>query len=151
MVPQWLFSLWTLQLFFFNYTKARATKEVWRLASDFSAEGKVAAHSQPDDQKMIVSACAAEVCHHYAPPGHFRTWALLRFPEFTTWHVPARIPTHMRGWWACFLHEVHTGLESMICMAKVSTHMCEYIRADDIDLAISFAVESFDNAQRMCI
>jgi len=32
---------------------------------------------------MIVSARAAEVYHHYAPRGHFRPWALLRFPEFT--------------------------------------------------------------------
>lgn len=44
-------------------------------------------------------------------------------------------------------------LESMIRMAEASAKMAlrEYVRADDIDLAISVAVESFVNAQKMSI
>jgi hypothetical protein len=75
-------------------------KEVWRLASDFSAEDQV---SQPDDQQMTVSARAAQVYHHYAPRGHFRPWALLRFPRVHVRRLPTRIPdAHMRGRRACF-------------------------------------------------
>jgi len=44
-------------------------------------------------------------------------------------------------------------LESMIRMAEASARMSlrEYVRADDIDLAISVAIESFVNAQKMSI
>ena len=44
-------------------------------------------------------------------------------------------------------------LESMIRMAEASAKMAlrEYVRADDIDLAISVAVESSVNAQKMSI
>ena len=44
-------------------------------------------------------------------------------------------------------------LESMIRMAEASARMSlrEYVRADDIDLAISVAVDSFVNAQKMSI
>lgn len=44
-------------------------------------------------------------------------------------------------------------LESMIRMAEASARMSlrEYVRADDIDLAISVAVKSFVNAQKMSI
>ena len=44
-------------------------------------------------------------------------------------------------------------LESMIRMAEASAKMSlrEYVRPDDIDLAISVAVESFVNAQKMSI
>ncbi|KAI9510112.1 MCM-domain-containing protein [Russula earlei] len=44
-------------------------------------------------------------------------------------------------------------LESMIRMGEASARMSlrEYVRADDIDLAISVAVESFVNAQKMSI
>jgi len=44
-------------------------------------------------------------------------------------------------------------LESMIRMAEASARMAlrEYVRADDIDLAISVAVDSFVNAQKMSI
>ncbi|KAF5370597.1 hypothetical protein D9758_002005 [Tetrapyrgos nigripes] len=44
-------------------------------------------------------------------------------------------------------------LESMIRMAEASAKMClrEYVRADDIDLAIEVAVNSFVNAQKMSI
>lgn len=44
-------------------------------------------------------------------------------------------------------------LESMIRMAEASARMSlrEYVRADDIDLAISVAIESFVNAQKMAI
>ncbi|KAH8984934.1 hypothetical protein EDB92DRAFT_1456535 [Lactarius akahatsu] len=38
-------------------------KEVWRLASDFSTEGKAAIHSPPDVEQMDASACAATVYH----------------------------------------------------------------------------------------
>jgi len=44
-------------------------------------------------------------------------------------------------------------LESMIRMAEASARMSlrEYVRADDVDLAISVAVESFVNAQKISI
>ena len=44
-------------------------------------------------------------------------------------------------------------LESMIRMAEASAKMAlrEYVRADDIDLAISVTVGSFVNAQKMSI
>jgi DNA replication licensing factor MCM2 len=44
-------------------------------------------------------------------------------------------------------------LESMIRMAEASAKMAlrEYVRADDIDLAIEVAVNSFVNAQKMSI
>jgi DNA replication licensing factor MCM2 len=44
-------------------------------------------------------------------------------------------------------------LESMIRMAEASARMSlrEYVRGDDIDLAITVAVESFVNAQKMSI
>ena len=44
-------------------------------------------------------------------------------------------------------------LESMIRMAEASAKMAlrEYVRADDIDLAISVAVGSFVSAQKMSI
>lgn len=44
-------------------------------------------------------------------------------------------------------------LESMIRMAEASARMSlrEYVRADDIDLAISVAIDSFVSAQKMSI
>ena len=44
-------------------------------------------------------------------------------------------------------------LESMIRMAEASAKMAlrEYVRADDIDIAIEVAVNSFVNAQKMSI
>jgi DNA replication licensing factor MCM2 len=44
-------------------------------------------------------------------------------------------------------------LESMIRMAEASAKMAlrEYVRPDDIDLAISVAVESFVNTQKLSI
>lgn len=44
-------------------------------------------------------------------------------------------------------------LESMIRMAEASAKMAlrEYVRSDDVDLAISVAVESFVSAQKMSI
>ena len=44
-------------------------------------------------------------------------------------------------------------LESMIRMAEASAKMSlrEYVRADDIDMAISVAVQSFVSAQKMSI
>jgi DNA replication licensing factor MCM2 len=44
-------------------------------------------------------------------------------------------------------------LESMIRMSEASARMClrDYVRADDIDLAISVAIGSFVSAQKMSI
>lgn len=44
-------------------------------------------------------------------------------------------------------------LESMIRMAEASAkmHLREYVRADDMDLAISVAIGSFVSAQKMSI
>jgi DNA replication licensing factor MCM2 len=44
-------------------------------------------------------------------------------------------------------------LESMIRMAEASAKMSlrEYVRSDDIDLAISVAIESFVSTQKMSI
>ena len=61
--------------------------EVWRLASDFSAEDEVAADAPPKDAQMTASAHAAEVYDQYAPRGHFRPWALLTV-------LPQTMPTY---------------------------------------------------------
>ena len=62
------------------FDREDGAKEVWRLASDFAAEGEVATHAPPDKAQMDMSARAATVFHQYAPRGHFRPWALLRSP-----------------------------------------------------------------------
>src|ERR1700761_6257793 len=59
------------------------SKEVWRLASDFTAEDEVAAHAPPIGQQMEASNSAATMYHQYAPRGQFRPWALLAYPQLT--------------------------------------------------------------------
>ncbi|KAI9458951.1 hypothetical protein BJY52DRAFT_406892 [Lactarius psammicola] len=84
-------------------------KEVWRLASDFSAEDDVATHSSPDDEQMDASARAATVYHQYAPRGQFRPWAVLAFPDFTRMYrlaYPTLICANFRN---AFLHDIRTG------------------------------------------
>jgi hypothetical protein len=83
--------------------------EVWRLSSDFAAEGEVAADSPPDDKQMAVSAHAAKVYKFYAPRGHFRPWALLRLPEFADVYrlvYPTLICANSQH---AFLYDVRTG------------------------------------------
>ncbi|KAH8984935.1 hypothetical protein EDB92DRAFT_1950393 [Lactarius akahatsu] len=63
--------------------RRRRAKEVWRLASDLSIEGEVAADAPPDGMQMDASARAATVYHQDAPLGQFRPWALLRFHGYT--------------------------------------------------------------------
>ncbi|KAH9047901.1 hypothetical protein EDB84DRAFT_1434624 [Lactarius hengduanensis] len=84
-------------------------KEVWRLASDFSAEGEVATHSPPDVEQMDASACAATVYHQYAPRGQFRPWAVLALPSFTIMYrlaYPTLIFANSRH---AFLYDLRTG------------------------------------------
>jgi hypothetical protein len=84
-------------------------KEVWRLASDFSAEDEVATYSSPDGEQMDASARAATMHHQYAPRGQFRPWALLAFPDLTRAYrlaYPTLISANSKQ---AFLHDVRTG------------------------------------------
>ncbi|KAH9019012.1 hypothetical protein EDB85DRAFT_2294341 [Lactarius pseudohatsudake] len=100
-------------------------KEVWRLASDFSAEGEVATHSPPDVEQMDASACAATVYHQYAPRGQFRPWAVLALPSFTIMYrlaYPTLIFANSRH---AFLYDLRTGslvqtIDLQICYVDVN-------------------------------
>ncbi|KAH9042977.1 hypothetical protein EDB84DRAFT_1436286 [Lactarius hengduanensis] len=85
------------------------SKEVWRLASGFTTDDEVAPYAPPEAVEIAVSAHAAALNHQYAPRGHFRPWALLRFHEPTHGYrlaYPTLIcASHERA----FLHDVHTG------------------------------------------
>ena len=105
---------------------SRRVKEVWRLASDFSAEGEVAAHSQPSSEQMFLSTRAAQVYQHYAPRGHFRPWALLT-PEFTYIAYRLAYPTLIcAGTEHISFYDVHTG--SLVQTIDV------YLRALHVDV-----------------
>ena len=95
-------------LVFNNHDRAREL-EVWRLASDLSAEGEVATHSLPEDRQKIVSARAAEVYCHYAPRGHFRPWAMLRTQDAAHTYRLAYPTLISAGSEHAFLHDVCTG------------------------------------------
>jgi hypothetical protein len=85
-------------------------REVWRLASDFAAEGEVASDSPPDERQRHASAFATSMHHRYAPLGHFLPWAKLYFPEPT---IPYRFayPTLMSASDVhAFLYDVRTGV-----------------------------------------
>ncbi|KAH9032739.1 hypothetical protein EDB84DRAFT_1561882 [Lactarius hengduanensis] len=85
------------------------SREVWRLTSEFTAEGEVAADAPPGGRQMDVSARAEELYHQYAPLGQFRPWALLRFPEFA-WKYRLAYPTLLcASNEHAFLHDVRTG------------------------------------------
>ncbi|KAH9000892.1 hypothetical protein EDB86DRAFT_471879 [Lactarius hatsudake] len=97
-------------LVFDHHGSDDGAKEVWRLASDLSIEGEVAADAPPDGGQMDASARAATVYHQYAPLGQFRPWALLRFPEFTQAVCRLAFPTLICMSFLCvFLHDVRTG------------------------------------------
>ncbi|KAH8984939.1 hypothetical protein EDB92DRAFT_1950395 [Lactarius akahatsu] len=84
------------------------SREVWRLTSEFTAEGEVAADAPPDGRQMDVSA-RAELYHQYAPLGQFQPWALLRFPEIA-WKYRLVYPTLLcASDEHAFLHDVRTG------------------------------------------
>jgi hypothetical protein len=89
--------------------KKDGNREVWRLASDVSAEDEVALHAPPSTQ-MAAAARAAEVYQQYAPRGHFRPWALLTFPDSTARRHRFVYPTLLcTSNQHAFLHDVHTG------------------------------------------
>ncbi|KAH9174787.1 hypothetical protein EDB89DRAFT_471990 [Lactarius sanguifluus] len=95
-------------LVFENYREPHL-KEVWRLTSEFAAEGEVAADAPPDGRQMDVSARAEELYHQYAPLGQFRPWALLRCPE-SAWECRLAYPTLLcASDEHAFLHDVRTG------------------------------------------
>ncbi|KAI9458950.1 hypothetical protein BJY52DRAFT_407774 [Lactarius psammicola] len=91
------------------FDRENGTKEVWRLASDFSAEGEVATHAPPDDTQMRASARAASVYRQYAPRGQFRPWALLAFSEPTRAYRLAYPTLISVSYEHAFLHDVRTG------------------------------------------
>ncbi|KAI9444179.1 hypothetical protein H4582DRAFT_1067846 [Lactarius indigo] len=94
---------------FLVFDRMSKEKEVWRLASDFSAGDEVATHSPPDGEQMDASACAATVYHQYAPRGQFRPWAVLALPNFTTMYrlvYPTLICANCRH---AFLYDMRTG------------------------------------------
>ncbi|KAH9038563.1 hypothetical protein EDB85DRAFT_429957 [Lactarius pseudohatsudake] len=96
-------------LIFDQIQEEDTSREVWRLTSEFTAEGEVAADSPPGGRQMDVSARAEELYHQYAPLGQFRPWALLRFPEFA-WEYRLAYPTLLcASDEHAFLHDVRTG------------------------------------------
>jgi hypothetical protein len=94
-------------------------KEVWRMASDFATVNEFAADAPPRDQQMAISAIAAEMCHHYAPRGQFRPWALLRFDE-AVFVDRLLYPTLIcAGLNHTFLYDVRTGS----CVQTINTNL----------------------------
>ncbi|KAH9013274.1 hypothetical protein EDB85DRAFT_2098398 [Lactarius pseudohatsudake] len=113
------------------------SKEVWRLASGFTTDDEVAAHAPPEAVQIAVSAHAAALNHQYAPRGHFRPWALLRFHEPTHGYrlaYPTLIcASHERA----FLHDVHTG--SLVQTIDMRLRDLRYV---DVDERHAFVCES---------
>jgi len=92
------------------FDRTSGEQEVWRLASDISAEDEVAVHSPPDDGQMRASARAAAVYHQYAPRGQFRPWALLGIFKSTFAYrlaYPTLICSTLEQ---AFLYDVRTGV-----------------------------------------
>ncbi len=93
----------------FDRYHENGTREVWRLASEFTAEGEVAAHAPPEGEQMDLSARAVALYHQYAPHGQFRPWALLRFHELTCVYRLAYPTLMCASYEHAFLHDVRTG------------------------------------------
>ncbi|KAH9026256.1 hypothetical protein EDB83DRAFT_1927333 [Lactarius deliciosus] len=91
------------------FDREDGAKEVWRLASDLSTEGEVAANAPPDGRQMDASARAVMVYRQYAPRGQFRPWALLTFPEATRAYRLAYPTLICASDDHTFLHDVRTG------------------------------------------
>ncbi|KAH9038547.1 hypothetical protein EDB85DRAFT_2189366 [Lactarius pseudohatsudake] len=91
------------------FDRKDGAKEVWRLASDLSTEGEVAADAPPDSRQMDASARAVMVYRQYAPRGQFRPWALLTFPEATRAYRLAYPTLICASDDHAFLHDVRTG------------------------------------------
>ena len=109
------------------FDRISGAKEVWRLASDFSAEGEVAAHSPPDSDQMFLSARAAEV---YQPHGHFRPWALLRSDEFKGRVCRLAYPTLISANYRYdSLHDVRTG--SLVQTFDVRIRYCHSVDVNE--------------------
>ncbi|KAH9038737.1 hypothetical protein EDB85DRAFT_2141626 [Lactarius pseudohatsudake] len=104
------------------FDRMNEEKEVWRPASDFSAEGEVATHSPPDVEQMDASACAVTVYHQYAPRGQFRPWAVLALPSFTIMYrlaYPTLIFANSRH---AFLYDLRTG--SLVQTIDIHLQIC---------------------------
>ena len=93
----------------FDRDHVDGAKEVWRLASEFTAEGEVAAYAPPDNEQMDASARAAGLYHQYAPRGQFRPWALLRCHELTRAYRLVYPTFICASYERAFLHDVRTG------------------------------------------
>ncbi|KAF8271201.1 hypothetical protein EI94DRAFT_618017 [Lactarius quietus] len=85
--------------------------EIWRLASDFATEDKVAADSPPNDKQIAMSARAAAMYHQYAPLGQFRPWAFAAAsPDPLPKPISTQVPhAHMHKLRDTFLYDVRTG------------------------------------------
>ena len=70
----------------------------------------MASHSPPDEAQWRASTFAAAMHHEYAPHGHFRPWAKLSFPEFTTAYRFAYPTLMCASDEHAFLHDVRTGV-----------------------------------------
>lgn len=108
---------------FLIFDRIGRSKEVWRLASDFTPD-EVPPLSPPDYDQMRVAAFAARR-HQQTTRGHFRPWALIVFPEVTLAYRFVYPTLLCAGESRAFLYDVRTG-------ALVQT--IEDIVADDDDV-----------------
>jgi len=118
-------------------------KEVWRLASDFAAEGEVAACAPPDRGQINVSARAAMVYHQYAPRGQFRPWALLRVRESTDTYRLAYPTLICAGYKHAFLHDVRTGSLVQTINIRFRTPCYVYVNERHAFVCDEYAVHVF--------
>ena len=70
----------------------------------------MASHSPPDEGQRLASTFAAAMHHGYASEGHFRPWAKLSFPEFTSAYRFAYPTLLCANDEHAFLHDVRTGV-----------------------------------------
>lgn len=104
--------------------------EVWRLASDFSAEDEVAADAPPNDVQMTASAHAAELYRQYAPRGHFRPWALLTILPQSMHKYRLVYPTLIcASLEQIVLHDVRTG--SLVQTVNIDIQTLSYVHVSE--------------------
>ncbi|KAI9444180.1 hypothetical protein H4582DRAFT_2071751 [Lactarius indigo] len=120
------------------FDRTSKEKEVWRLASDLSTEGEVAARAPPDGRQMDVSARAAMVYHQYAPRGQFWPWALLAFPEATPTYRLAYPTLICASYDHAFLHDVRTGFLVQTIDIGSGLQILSYV---DVDERYAFVCE----------
>ncbi|KAH8984937.1 hypothetical protein EDB92DRAFT_2032795 [Lactarius akahatsu] len=126
---------------FLVFDREDGAKEVWRLASDLSTEGEVAADAPPDSRQMDASARAVMVYHQYAPRGQFRPWALLTFPEATRAYRLAYPTLICASDDHAFLHDVRTGYLVQTIDFDIHLQELSYVAYVDVNERHAFVSE----------